>query len=241
MIEKYTPLKGTTDPKAGFSDLLGLPATYEKSILLFPGRWSGFDVKAAVSLSQAIVTTTTFKVFICTPAHPLANSSNARELSPLLTGVGLRNYVEQVLFFDGEVGLGKNILGKINYKLAENRRSFFFLRMKTFVKFTRQSPPPTELYFPVTIYTPTTYTPPPVNPTPSGLPEDFFLASFVKGGDKTALAGLKQKGISSYLIPDPDRNWPQYDIYQLHSLGQIPSKEFLKDLLTVKCEWGPIV
>ena len=155
MVEKYTPFKGTDDPKAGFCDLFTESATHEKSVLLFPGRWSGFDVKAVTALSQVILAATTFKVFVCTPAHPLANKENARELSPLVTGVGLRGYVDEVIFFNGVVGLGENILGNINYKLAENKHTFFFLRMKTFTKFSRQSPPPTDMYFDIAHYTKT--------------------------------------------------------------------------------------
>jgi hypothetical protein len=56
------------------------------------------------------------------------------------------------------VGLGEEVFGQVNFNLASNQRSFFLLRMKLASKGTRfpgsrpPSPPPTDMFFPVTVY-----------------------------------------------------------------------------------------
>ena len=77
----------------GFSDVSNDEGKGDKSFLLFPGRWEGFDVRECQTLSQSILRDVgkfNFRVFICAKAHPFATHENFSELSPLLAGVGLK-------------------------------------------------------------------------------------------------------------------------------------------------------
>ena len=117
MLTKYLPLKNTVLPGKDFYDYLvnsGNNMDGTKSVLLYPGRWGGFDLREAQALSQTILTETKFGVFICTQAHPLTTKDNVHEQNPIITGVGMYGVVKEVIFFNGVVGLGEDFLGQIH-------------------------------------------------------------------------------------------------------------------------------
>ena len=99
-------------------------------------------MREAQDLSQILLRDTRYRVQICVSAHPLTNKDNARELNPFLTGVGIHGFVSESTLFNGEVGMGEEIHGSVDFDIAENKKHFFFLRMKSFVKTGRSSPPP---------------------------------------------------------------------------------------------------
>ena len=164
-------------------------------------------MREAQDLSQILLRDTRYRVHICVSAHPLTNKDNARELNPFLTGVGIHGFVSESTLFNGEVGMGEEIHGSVDFDIAENKKHFFFLRMKSFVKTGRSSPPPlTDMFFPISLYTPHVFSPPTVSSLSSL--ENFFLGSFAKGpGESAVLERLCRAGIDSQLIPDPHRVW----------------------------------
>ena len=210
-----------------------------KSVLLYPGRWGGFDLREAQALSQTILTETKFDVFICTQAHPLTTKDNVHEQNPIITGVGMYGVVKEVIFFNGVVGLGEDFLGQVHFSFPHNEHLFLLLRMRLGVKSvppgTTAPPTPTpltDMFVPITTYQPKKYNPPPL-PTSSAsqVCEDYFVASFVKG-DKKTLGVFRKAGINYRLIPDIYRSWANYDIYRIYSSETKLSQESLKDLLS---------
>ena len=242
MLTKYLPLKNTVLPGKDFYDYLvnsGNNMDGTKSVLLYPGRWGGFDLREAQALSQTILTETKFDVFICTQAHPLTTKDNVHEQNPIITGVGMYGVVKEVIFFNGVVGLGEDFLGQVHFSFPHNEHLFLLLRMRLGVKSVPPgtTPPPTptpltDMFVPITTYQPKKYQPPPL-PTSSAsqVCEDYFVASFVKG-DKKTLGVFRKAGINYRLIPDIYRSWANYDIYRIYSSETKLSQESLKDLLS---------
>ena len=188
-------------------------------------------MREAQDLSQILLRDTRYRVHICVSAHPLTNKDNARELNPFLTGVGIHGFVSESTLFNGEVGMGEEIHGSVDFDIAENKKHFFFLRMKSFVKTGRSSPPPlTDMFFPISLYTPHVFSPPTVSSLSSL--GNFFLGSFAKDpGESAVLERLCRAGIDSQLIPDPHRVWSNYNNYQLFSSFFELSQDFVHKLL----------
>jgi len=94
--------------------------------------------------------------------------------------------------------------------------------------------PPNDMFFPVTFYKPHNFTPPAVCSLAAEAPKNFFFASFVKGDKKRekVFSALQRHGIFARLVPDPERSWTNYEIFQVYTPGGTLSRAYLEELLS---------
>ena len=106
---KYERLAPTCTVAAGFSKLLEQfsGGDFGRTLLIFPNRWPQFDLRAAFSLAQIILSQSALNVFVVAHAHPLSTPENAHELNPHLTGYSSLAEVEERIFVGCPVGLGE--------------------------------------------------------------------------------------------------------------------------------------
>ena len=110
---KYERLAPTCTVAAGFSKLLEQFSGGDlgRTLLIFPNRWPQFDLRAAFSLAQIILSQSALNVFVVAHAHPLSTPENAHELNPHLTGYSSLAEVEERIFVGCPVGLGEARFG----------------------------------------------------------------------------------------------------------------------------------
>ena len=205
-----------------------LNAGGEKSVLLFPGRWEGFGLKAAQELAQKILSSSNFHVVVAVRAHPLSTPENVHEMNPQFSGNSSLSDVEERIFYNSPVGMGEEIFGEVCYNFAHNLKKMIFLKIKKVV----QGPPlySSSMLQPFSVYTPALYKPVAPSPTGSEVPDDFFLASFSRG-DKKVLDALSRAKVHKSLITDHDRIWSNFATFQLYSPEENLSKDFVQNLI----------
>ena len=198
-----------------------------KSILIFPGRWEGLGLREAISLGQKILQDAKFDVFVAALAHPLTTNENAHELNPHLSGNGTVTSISERFLFETPVGLGEKMFTEINFNLSHNTKKLFFLKISANVISPTSTTSMFRTFTPVTLKG---YTGPVVNPTGSEISDQYILASVPKG-EKKFFDSLPAAGIHRRLLPDPDRQWPNFHNLQLFSPEISVSKETVSSLL----------
>ena len=200
-------------------------AGHEKSVVLFPGRWEGFNLSAAHSLAQKLLSSSPFNVFIATRAHPLSTEENSHELNPHVTGNGSLSDVESRFFCTTPVGMGEMGFKDVVFNFQHNIRKFFFLKMKKTTT-TPTSLLHSHMFQPIQFFSPKNYQPEAPSPTGSEISDEFFLASFSRG-EKKVLDALAAAGVHKRLIPDPDRVWSNFATFQLYSFEDVLSRDLI--------------
>ena len=109
---KYELLAPTCSVAAGFFKLLEKfsGGDFGRSLLIFPNRGLQFDLRAAFSFAQTILSQSALNVFVVAHAHPLSTPENAHELNPHLTGYSSLAEVEERIFVGCPVGLGEGMV-----------------------------------------------------------------------------------------------------------------------------------
>ena len=117
IYDKYIELEKKKNPWA--AKFVFYPSG-EKSVLLFPGRWEGFGLKAAQELAQKILATSSFKVFVAVRAHPLSTAENVAEVNPQFFGNNSLSDIEERIFYNAPVGMGEEVFGEVCYNFSHN-------------------------------------------------------------------------------------------------------------------------
>jgi len=233
LLEKYKILGEEEEGKTArrFHDQLlkntGNPGG-KKTILLFPGRWNTFFPQVAHTLAQEILRNTRFGVFIATQAHPLSDRENVQELNPCVTGNSSLSYVEERIFFTTPIGFGEEVSGQVCYDFIHNTKSFFLLRImkkNLFSKSGLEVDP--SMFQKVTLFDFQKYKGPSLSFSRSFDNQEPLLLSFPRA-DKIDLRTLSTVKLVKRLLPDSDRVWSNYQVYQSYSPDGTLSKSSLE-------------
>ena len=189
----------------------------QKSILIVPGFWEGLGrVSDGMNLAQNILRSSNFKVFVVVDGNRSSTTANARELNPHIMGHGLSREVVSRHFCTVPVCLGEKVFGGgPNFNLEHNVHNLFLLGVK------RCGPPPAEVYgsdmlFPLSFFTPSTYVPAPIDLTGSEVNGEYFLAACAQADKKVfEFVPFGDAGYHKRLVPDPGRVWPSYATWEL--------------------------
>jgi hypothetical protein len=225
LISKYSGLanKGEEEKKDTYRRLAIAAAKYtasnspRKGVLIFPGMWKGLGSHEALNLAQRLASSTPHNIFVALLAHPCTTAANAAELNPNFTGPSTQHVLSDRFYYDSEVGMGERTLaGDICFRFSHNIRRFLVVQARPQVDRHQD----TETAFAdVNIISPGSYAGPSTLETDSDVAEHVTLLTVPRTGSHPPRLP-HFRNVYARLLPDLDRNWPNYHVYRLASMDE---------------------